>query len=171
MRPSTRAVAILLLACITAGGIGFLYSSGSSDSAGQDLQPVAFSHAGHAGDLKVDCLYCHRSPEVSPVASVPTVQLCISCHANLAKETKETEKLLAYWKNREPLPWVRLQRLPDFVYFTHEMHLKNGLQCVNCHGQVDRMPDTPRASSYEMGWCLSCHQQRGASRDCWTCHQ
>lgn len=170
-RSRWSASVVLLLTGLGAVGVGVLYSAGSSDSGVQDRQPVAFSHARHAGELKVDCLYCHRSAAASAVASVPSMQLCMSCHRNLANETSETRKFLSYWENREPIPWVRLHRLPDFVYFTHEMHLQQGLQCVSCHGNVDRMPYTPRAASYEMGWCLSCHQARGASQDCLTCHK
>ena len=170
-RSILRAGFALLLTGVTAAGVGFLYSAGSSDSAGQDIQPVPFSHARHAGQLKVDCLYCHRSAAVSATAAVPSVQLCMSCHRNLAEENAEAQALSRYWEQQEPIRWVRLQRLPDFVYFTHEMHLRTGLQCADCHGHVERVSDTPRAASYEMGWCLTCHQQRGASRDCLTCHK
>jgi hypothetical protein len=162
---------MLLCTGMMAAGVGILYSAGSSDSSGQDIQPVSFSHARHAGRLKVDCVYCHRFAAISATAGVPSVQLCMSCHRNLITETPETHKLVRYWERQEPIPWVRLQRLPDFVYFTHDMHLRTGLQCIDCHGRVDSMPLTPRAASYEMGWCLTCHQQRGASRDCWTCHK
>jgi hypothetical protein len=116
-------------------------------------------------------LFCHRHAQDSPVASVPTVSLCMSCHRSLKTSTPEIEKLLGYWKQQKPVPWVRLQRIPDFVYFTHEMHLKGGVNCVDCHGQVDRVRHTPRAPSYEMGWCLACHRERRASQDCWTCHK
>jgi len=168
---TVKAILVLALTGLLAAGVGLLYSVGSSDSGEQDRQPVPFSHARHAGDLKIDCLYCHRSAAASATASVPSMQLCMSCHRNLETETAATRILLGYWENQASIQWVRLQRLPDFVYFTHELHLKTGLRCTNCHGDVDRMPDTPRAASYEMGWCLSCHQQRGAPRDCWTCHK
>lgn len=170
-RTVVTAITVLTLAGFAAAATGLMYSTGSSDSSSQDLQPLPFSHSRHAGELRIDCLYCHRAAEVSPAAGVPSMQLCMSCHMNLAQENDGTRKLLAYWKDRAPIPWVRMHRLSDLVYFTHEMHLNSGLQCVNCHGNVDQMPYTPRAASYEMGWCLSCHQQRGASRDCWTCHQ
>jgi hypothetical protein len=83
----------------------------------------------------------------------------------------EITKLFIHWKEQKPISWVRLQRLPDFVYFTHDMHLHAGLQCADCHGRVEQTRHTPRAAAYEMGWCLTCHQQRGASQDCWTCHK
>jgi hypothetical protein len=164
-------VLVLTLTGLIAAGVGLIYSTGSSDSSSQDIQPVSFSHARHAGELRVDCLYCHRSAAVSAIADVPSMQLCLSCHRNLASETPQTLKLLSYWKNQESIPWVRLHRLPDFVHFTHELHLRTGLQCVTCHGHVEEMPSTPRAASYEMGWCLSCHQENGASQDCLTCHK
>ena len=95
----------------------------------------------------------------------------MSCHRNLVEENAEAKILSNYWNRQETIPWVRLQWLPDFVYFTHEMHLKAGFECVNCHGHVEQMASTPRAASLEMGWCVSCHEAQGASRDCWTCHK
>jgi hypothetical protein len=165
------AIMALSLTGLITVGVGRIYSTGSSDSSGQDIQPISFSHARHAGELKIDCLYCHRSASVSATANVPSVQLCMSCHRNLGNETPETLRLAAYWEHQEPIPWIRLHRLPDFVYFTHEMHLRSGLQCANCHGHVWDMTLTPRAASYEMGWCISCHQKNGASQDCLTCHK
>ena len=170
-KPDWMATALLVVTGILAAAIGLLYSKGSADLIGADTQPVRFSHELHAGRLQVDCLYCHRFADQSTVAGIPTMRLCMGCHQNLAAETKETMVLLDQWKQQTPVAWVRLQRLPDFVYFTHERHLGHGLQCVTCHGHVDEMPYTPRAATYEMGWCLSCHQERAASRDCWTCHK
>lgn len=166
-----RAVLVLSLTGLVAIGIGTLYSSGSSDSSSQDLQPVPFSHARHAGELKIDCLYCHRYAEQSRVAGIPSMHACLTCHGSIERRNRSTDQLLTYWREQQPIPWIRLQRLPDHVYFTHERHLKSGLQCADCHGRVDTMRGTPRAASYEMGWCLTCHQQRKASEDCWTCHK
>ena len=171
LRSFWRGAIILLITGMVAAVIGLLYSKGSADLTTQDRQPIAFSHEFHAGQLHIDCLYCHRFAHQSPAAGIPSMQLCIGCHQNVAAETKDTARLLDHWKQKSPVSWVRLQRLPDFVYFTHERHLAHDLQCVNCHGRVDQMPETPRAATYEMGWCLSCHQQRGASRDCVTCHK
>lgn len=169
---SVGKAAIILLVC---GGValvvGLLYASGAADSSAQDIQPVSFSHKFHAGQLEISCLFCHRYAHVSSVAGVPSMQLCMGCHQNLGEETPETKKLLGYWENGTPIQWIRLQRLPDFVYFTHEMHLHHGVDCVHCHGRVEEMPHTPRASSFEMGWCLSCHRQQGGSLDCLTCHK
>jgi hypothetical protein len=165
------ATALLIMTAILAAAIGLLYSKGSADLIGADTQPLRFSHELHAGRLRVDCLYCHRFAEQSATAGIPSMKLCMGCHQNLASETVHTAALLDHWKEQIPVSWRRLQRLPDFVYFTHERHLAHGLQCTTCHGHVQQMPYTPRAATYEMGWCLSCHRERDASRDCWTCHK
>jgi len=166
-----QSAVILLLTGLVAAGIGFLYSKGSADLADQDRQPIAFSHEFHAGKLAIDCLYCHRFAHQSPTAGIPTMNICMGCHRNIDADSDGHKTLLDHWERQQPVSWVRLQRLPDFVYFTHERHLAHGVQCVDCHGRVDATPYTPRAATYEMGWCLACHQQRGASRDCLTCHK
>jgi len=150
--------------------IGFFYSQGSADLWGQDRQPIAFSHQVHAGQLQINCLFCHRGANISPTASVPPVYICMMCHKSLKDKTPEIDKLLTYWNKKEPIPWVRLQRLPDFVHFTHKMHLSAGFKCTDCHGQVAQMSQTPRAATYEMGWCVRCHERNRASKDCFTCH-
>jgi len=165
------AIVLVFLTGLVAVIAAILYSQGSADLSAQDRQPVDFSHELHAGQLGVNCLFCHRHATDSKTATVPSVSLCMSCHRSLNSKTAKAEKLLAYWNERKPIPWMRLQRIPDFVYFTHEMHMKGGLQCADCHGQVDRIRETPRAATYEMGWCLACHRERRASVDCWTCQK
>ncbi|HNP27819.1 MAG TPA: cytochrome c3 family protein [Nitrospirales bacterium] len=164
----------VLLAFLAGGvamGIGALYSTGSADLPVQDQQPLSFSHRLHAGTLNINCQFCHRYATQSLVAGVPSMALCQTCHQSIKNTTPDLQKFQTFWNQNRPIRWVRLQRLPDHVYFTHEMHLLAGLSCTSCHGKVSRMSHTPRAPSYEMGWCLTCHQQRGASQDCWTCHK
>ncbi|BCA55961.1 class III cytochrome C domain protein [Nitrospira sp. KM1] len=170
-RVRTIVIFIVLPIAGMAAAFGTLYSTGSTDLASQDRQPIAFSHAQHAGQLKVSCLYCHRHAAESQTAGIPPVHLCMTCHQRIAPRSEPLRQLAAYWKEQRPIPWVRLQRLPDFVYFTHEMHLTAGFECADCHGAVDRIRTTPRAASYEMGWCLTCHRQQEVSQDCWTCHK
>lgn len=171
MKPSVlHSVSLLFVVGIVASAVGLLYSKGSADLAAQDRQPIPFSHKFHAGQLNLDCVFCHRSAHQSPRAGVPSLRLCMGCHQNIDAKTGGIQMLLDQWQEQRPVSWVRLQRLPDFVYFTHERHLAHGLQCTTCHGEVEHMTSTPRAATLEMGWCISCHQQRGASQDCLTCH-
>lgn len=162
---------ILFFVGLIAAAIGLLYSQSSADLPVQDSQPIAFSHEFHAGKLAVDCRYCHRAAHQSPTAGLPTVSLCIGCHQNVDAKHVGIETLLDHWKRQQPVAWVRLQRLPDFVYFTHARHLSRDVQCVDCHGHVESTAHTPRAATYEMGWCLACHEARRAPQDCLTCHK
>ena len=134
------------------------------------VQPVAFSHKAHAGDQAIPCLYCHRYAQKSPVAGIPALSDCRACHQFIAPEAPEVKKLMGYWDKKEPIPWVRVHRVPDHVYFPHMMHLRAGLECGTCHGEVAAMERLSRVASLKMGWCLECHRERKASIDCWTCH-
>ncbi|MBI2193403.1 MAG: c-type cytochrome [Planctomycetes bacterium] len=158
----------------------------------QPVQPILFSHALHAGKLEISCLYCHHGAEKGPVAGVPAVQLCMNCHnvvkkpADAQKPSKELEKLLAVWEARKDaaprsIEWVRVHRLPDFVFFDHQVHVQNRVQCQECHGPVETMERLRQASDLSMGWCVNCHRHRGgrppthwkraeATLDCTACH-
>jgi len=134
------------------------------------LQPLAFSHKTHAGANGINCLFCHRYAARSPVAGIPAVADCRACHLYIAADAPEIKKLMGYWDRKEPIPWVRVHKVPDHVYFPHMMHLRAGLACSTCHGEVAAMERITRKASLKMGWCLECHRQHKASIDCWTCH-
>lgn len=134
-------------------------------------QPIAFSHRLHAGEKKIPCQYCHAYARRSTVAGVPSVQTCMGCHALVAVRKPEIRKVAAYWEQRAPIPWVKIHNLPDFVYFSHKRHIRAGLACQQCHGPVETMDRVYQYSSLEMGWCLTCHTERGAPIDCVTCHK
>ncbi len=134
-------------------------------------QPIAFSHRAHAGTREIPCTYCHRSVAESSVASVPGVELCVGCHFVVLPNSPQVQRLISYRNNREPIPWVRVYRVPDFVYFSHQMHIAADVRCDACHGNVAAMDRIALAQPLTMGWCLDCHRQRGAPTDCWTCHE
>jgi len=159
-----------LLAAVIVGLVVFYHLPLNADDP-DPIQPIAFSHQQHAGELGIDCRFCHRSVEISPVAGIPDVDLCRSCHLYIAADRPEIVKLSGFWQTREPIPWVRLYRIPDHAYFPHMMHRHAGLECRTCHGAVETMVRTHRVVSVKMGWCLNCHREHGASIDCWTCHR
>lgn len=134
------------------------------------VQPLAFSHAVHAGSNAIHCLYCHRSADRLPLAGIPSVMECRACHLYIARESPEIIKLIAFWDRKEPIPWVRVNSLPDHVYFPHMMHIRAGIDCSFCHGRVAGMERVSRTASLKMGWCLGCHREHKASIDCWICH-
>jgi len=135
------------------------------------LQPLSFSHKVHAGDNGIHCLFCHSYAPKSPLAGIPAVADCRACHQFISPNTPEIKKLMAFWDNREPIPWVRVYSLPDHVYFPHMMHIRAKVLCTACHGEVAAMERITRSATLKMGWCLDCHRQHKASIDCWTCHK
>ena len=131
-------------------------------------QPVAFSHALHA-EAGLDCLYCHSAARLSPQAGIPPLATCIGCHRR-ATDQPELLKVQDYWQRQQPIPWVRVHRLPHFTRFSHKRHIRAGVECLSCHGPVDRMERVEQVSSLKMGWCVSCHEAQRADKDCLVCH-
>ena len=138
--------------------------------AGNGGQPLAFSHRVHATDNAIPCQLCHAYARRGPVAGVPSVQRCVQCHLTIAPTKPEVVKLMAYWEDKKPIPWVRVYDLPDYVRFTHKRHVLAGVACETCHGDVGRMEAASQATSLTMGWCLNCHNARKAPTDCPVCH-
>jgi len=161
---------IVALIFITAGA-AFMYVLPLDLRDRSPIQPIAFSHKVHAGDNGIPCLFCHRYASKSTVAGIPAVADCRSCHLFIARDAQEIKKLMEYWGKKEPIPWVRVYGVPDHVYFPHMMHIRAGLVCAGCHGEVAAMVRITRSVKLKMGWCLNCHRQHKASIDCWTCHK
>lgn len=134
-------------------------------------QPIAFPHTVHAGQLRIPCTYCHVFVERSRHAGAPPVETCMGCHRTIATEREEIRKLTRNYEEKRPVQWVRVYALPDFIYFSHKRHVKAGVECATCHGNVAGMKRIRRVNELIMGWCVSCHRVRGASRDCATCHK
>jgi hypothetical protein len=122
-------------------------------------QPVQFSHKHHVADDGIDCRYCHTSVEESADAGIPPTKTCMNCHSILFTESKILEPVRESWRTGTPIPWARVHRLADFVYFNHSIHVKKGIGCSTCHGRVDQMPLMWQASTLLMEWCLECHRQ------------
>ncbi len=121
-------------------------------------QPVPFSHAHHAGGLGIDCRYCHTSVETSSFAGIPPTKTCMNCHSELWTSAPMLEPVRASYRTGQSLVWTRVNDLPDFVYFSHDIHISKGVGCDECHGPVDRMPLMFQAKSLQMEWCLDCHR-------------
>jgi hypothetical protein len=110
------------------------------------------------GDDGIDCRYCHTTVETGPYAGVPSTGVCLNCHSQIwNKSPLLGEVRRAYFTNR-PIPWVRVHRVPDFVYFNHSIHVNKGVGCVTCHGRVDQMPAIQQVMPLTMGWCIDCHR-------------
>jgi mono/diheme cytochrome c family protein len=153
------------------------------DQGYQPVQPIHFSHKIHTGDNKIDCKYCHSSARVSKTSGIPSLNVCMNCHKSIydyngettAEYTKEfydaeINKLYAavgwddadqrYTGETQPVKWIRVHNLPDFVYYNHSQHVSvAGIDCQTCHGPVEEMEEVYQYSPLTMAWCLDCHKK------------
>jgi hypothetical protein len=121
-------------------------------------QPVPFSHAHHVADVGIDCRYCHTSVEKSATAGIPPTRTCMNCHTQIFSQSTMLEPVRASLRTDTSIEWVKVNDLPDFVYFNHSAHVNKGVGCTTCHGRVDRMPLMWQEKSLQMEWCLDCHR-------------
>lgn len=125
-------------------------------------QPVQFDHRHHARDDGIPCLYCHRLAERSSTAGIPATELCMGCHAQIWNQSEKLKLVRDAFFTNQPIPWRRVDDLPDFVYFNHSVHVHAGVQCQQCHGDVQDMPLVHKVNSFSMGFCLGCHRAPAA---------
>lgn len=147
---------------LLAGGFYVVYafyrSPYSTEQHVIQTQPVPFSHRHHVGDIGMDCRYCHTSVEESSSANIPPTATCMNCHSQLWAESPMLAPVRDSFKTDTPLRWSRVHDVPDYAYFNHSIHIRKGVGCVSCHGQVDDMPLMWRENTLHMDWCLDCHR-------------
>ena len=175
------------------------------------VQPIAYSHRLHAGELEIPCLYCHSAAQTSRHAGIPPANVCMNCHrfVTATQGAVQAEDERAKAENRpprlirsveleklynsleldssmkpdptrkpQPIEWIRVHKLPDYVYFDHRAHVSAGVQCQDCHGPIETMERVRQVKDLSMGWCVNCHRggvdvggrKVTASVDCQTCH-
>lgn len=141
-------------------------------------QPILFSHRHHAGDLGIDCRYCHTGVERSPFAGMPSTQTCLGCHRQLFRDSPLLAPLWESERTGRPIAWQRVHDLKDHVYFDHQVHVTEGIDCTTCHGDVASQVMAVQAVDLTMLWCLDCHRHPPESvadthnlTDCTTCHR
>jgi hypothetical protein len=159
------------------------------------MQPINFPHNVHVQTYKIDCQYCHADARRSEYAGLPSVTRCMGCHKITAADRPEIKKLAEYAVKNEPVPWVRIFKVPEYAYFPHKPHVRAGVKCQSCHGPVETMTTAsgttgqsivndllnltgmrPAPPPLTMGWCIDCHREQNATRgakaplDCVTCH-
>jgi hypothetical protein len=128
----------------------------------QPVQPIAFSHKLHAGELGMDCRYCHFNVEKGRHGGVPPTETCMNCHTLIKSGSKtgtaEIQKIVDAHEAGKPIEWVRIHKLADFAYFDHSAHVNKGVSCVDCHGRIDQMTVVRADQPLSMSWCLDCHR-------------
>ncbi len=135
-------------------------------------QPIPYSHALHAGKLRIDCKYCHTTADKGRHASVPPLNVCMNCHLTVKVDSPYIQKLSEAYNTGKPIQWQKVHLLPDFVKFNHSYHVKAGKACQECHGPIETMDVVKQYNSLSMGWCVNCHRQpeNNAPTNCGTCH-
>jgi hypothetical protein len=136
----------------------YLFHPNHADVGYQPVQPVPYSHKLHAGNLGLDCRYCHSTVEVSAYAAIPPTETCMNCHARVKPQSELLQPVRDSYATGQPIPWVRIHKLPDYVYFNHQAHVGAGVSCLSCHGRVDQMAEVRQVKPLSMAWCLECHR-------------
>jgi hypothetical protein len=166
--PRANALFVVVLVVLAGGAVATLgglmlfqripYGTGQQQ---QVVQPVQFDHRHHVQDDMIDCRYCHTTVDRGPSAGIPPTELCLNCHAQVWNKSPLLDLVRASWFKDEPIPWVRVHRLPGFVYFNHAAHVNKGVGCVECHGRVDQQAAIEQVAPLTMQWCLDCHRDPG----------
>lgn len=154
-------VVVAIVVLLGAGGTGFIWYYGSpqyTDVGYRPEQPIEYSHKVHAGNLGIDCRYCHTTVEISSSANIPPTQTCMNCHTLVKSDSEKLTMLMESWQTGKPLEWIRVHMLPDYAYFNHSAHISVGVGCVSCHGNVAEMEVVMQVEPLSMGWCLECHR-------------
>ncbi len=172
------AIGTFVILCLATYGFYFGVTEVAVQQGYAPEQPIKYSHKLHAGELQIDCKYCHSTAEKSKQASVPSLNTCMNCHKAVQLRDKyngevspEIKKLYAamdydaetakYGDNPKPIRWIRIHNLPDHAFFNHSMHVKGaGLACQQCHGPIQEMEVVQQYSTLQMGWCINCHRER-----------
>jgi hypothetical protein len=138
--------------------VWYWFSPKYTDVGYAPMQPVPYSHKQHAGDLGIDCRYCHSTAEVGATAALPPTKTCMNCHAIVLKDSPKLEPVRASYSSGQAMEWIKVHMLPGYAYFDHSAHLAAGVGCRECHGRVDQMRIVEQRQPLSMSWCLECHR-------------
>ena len=140
------------------GIVWYFFSPEYTDAGYRPVQPSPYSHKVHAGDLGIDCRYCHTSVERQAHANVPPTRTCMNCHNMVSTDSDSLALIRSSFITGEPIEWIRVHNLPDYSYFNHSAHVNAGVGCLSCHGDVTRMEIITQSEPLSMSWCLECHK-------------
>ncbi|HEX3799412.1 MAG TPA: cytochrome c3 family protein [Verrucomicrobiae bacterium] len=155
-------VGVVLVSTAVTAGVWYYFTNKYTNAGFMPVQPVAFSHEIHAGELGVDCRYCHNAVEKSWYSNVPASSVCMNCHNQVLKDDPKLAVVRDSYASGKPIKWIQIHKLPDYVYFNHSVHVNRGVSCVECHGQINHMDEVHQAKALSMSFCLDCHRNPAA---------
>ncbi|MBE3070609.1 MAG: cytochrome c3 family protein [Planctomycetes bacterium] len=164
------AAPLAVLAALALAGLAWGYYACYPGRMGP-AQPIAFSHRLHVAEKQISCVFCHTGVVDTERAGVPPLETCILCHRHIIRTYPAVVELRRYYNEGLPLRWVRVNTLPEFVFFNHEVHVRRGFDCGRCHGDVARMDRVRLEQDFTMGFCVQCHRDETFSHDCLICHR
>ena len=160
--PLAVGAGVALIGGAVTAGVTYYFTPKYTRVGYEPIQPVPFSHAVHTGQLGMDCRYCHGGVEKSWFSNIPSASTCMICHNQVLKDDPRLALVRESATNNTPIPWVQVHRVPDYVYFSHEVHVRRGISCVECHGRIDQMDEVYHAKPLSMSFCLNCHRDPAA---------
>lgn len=134
-------------------------------------QPLPYSHRAHAGAQKLECKMCHPIPDTGELATLPETAVCMTCHRSVKMDSPHIQKLAVFHSEKRQIPWRRVYRIPDYVFFSHKEHGDKGVACEACHGPVRERDVIRKEKDISMAACMDCHRARQASNACNYCHE
>lgn len=167
--PLKLLVMLFLIGAGATAAVTMYWTQGYSRIGYQPDQPIPFDHNLHAGQLGMDCRYCHSHVERSLHSNIPSAQTCWNCHQFVKRDSEQLELLRQAMDPNDknytgkPIQWVRLHKVGDYAHFPHEAHVNRGISCVSCHGKVNEMRVMWHDQRLSMGWCLDCHREPSAN--------
>ena len=156
--PAKILVGTLLIGGGITAGLTYYFTPKYTRVGYQPVQPVAFSHSIHAGQLGLDCRYCHNGVEKSWYSNIPSASTCMNCHNQVLKDDPKLALVRDSAQTGKPIPWIQIHKTPDYVYFNHSVHVNRGVSCVKCHGPINKMDEVYHAKPLSMTFCLDCHR-------------
>ena len=156
--PLKIAIGAILIGGGVTVGVTYYFTPKYTRVGYQPIQPVAFSHEIHAGQLGMDCRYCHNGVEKSWYSNIPAASVCMNCHNQVLKDSPKLELVRESALSGKPIEWVQIHKTPDYVYFNHSVHVNRGVSCVKCHGQINHMDEVRHEKPFSMTFCLDCHR-------------
>lgn len=155
-----RTVALIFFLIIAKAGVDQVIGVGIQQGYAP-TQPIPFSHKLHAGNYEIECEYCHTGVRKGKSATIPSANVCMNCHNQVKQGSPNIKKIYKAIEKNQPIQWVRVHNLQDFVYFNHSQHVvAGGLECQECHGEIEKMEVVQQRAPLTMGWCINCHREK-----------
>ncbi|MCC5806328.1 MAG: cytochrome c3 family protein [Opitutales bacterium] len=156
--PAKLLIILGVLTVTVVAGVTYYFTPKYTRVGYMPTQPVAYNHYLHAEQLGIDCRYCHTYVDQSGHANVPDAATCMNCHSYVKSDSPQLEPIRVSYETGEPVEWVRVHAMPDYVFFNHAVHVNRGVSCVDCHGNVNEMEVVWHDKPMSMAWCLDCHR-------------